>query len=312
MNEHERRYRSSIGKSSSEQARARYKAAAQGRSARPAANSKKPMTYDDFLAESSDTEKIIELNEDSKVERFLDFSERYFGWLKAKRDKYTPIVKEKVKTGAKTAVKKQPVTKDRLKKGVKQADGWLDPLKQKYGRQNVHYGMITGTVVLVLLGGFILVWGGGADSDVATGDSSVQETGFGEVQGAETPTQPDFEVATPSDNTQQTAIRFDPEQGVASFQDKLREHTFTISQQPLTDTQLADKEGQLEIIAVNLLAEVSFETQFGTTYLTNTAPDGTSSQVAMFMTDELLVFIRTGGTSLSADNWVEYINTIQS
>ena len=304
MNEHERRYRRSVGRTDSAEMRERYRRLSE----KQAAQSKNSqMTYDDYLAQAKDIEKIIEVDDDSRWIKFKEAAADYFSWVSDKKEKYAPIAKERAKTLAKEGFQKQPIHRQSVKRWIATASTKLDPLREKYGQKNVQYGLFTGTAVLVLLGGFVLFRGdGGSASD------SVAVTGLenGAVQGAEAPAQPTFDVITPDDNTLTSAIKFDPSQGVASYQDKVKEHTLTISQQPLTDEQKQNKEAEIEKIAINLLAEISFETQFGTTYLTNTAPDGTNSQVAFFMTQDLLVFIRTGGTAINPDAWVEYINSI--
>ena len=136
-------------------------------------------------------------------------------------------------------------------------------------------------------------------------------TGFGDEGGSGEPT---FDIVLPDERSDQVEDRifFDSDLGVASFRDAIRGSEVTISQQPLTDEQKADREGQLEIIALQLLAETSFDSKFGTVYVSNTSPDGTPSQVTMFTTDELLIFIRTSGNALSVDAWAEYIQRIEA
>jgi hypothetical protein len=67
----------------------------------------------------------------------------------------------------------------------------------------------------------------------------------------------------------------------------------------------------LNEVATSLLAEVSFDTKFGTTHIAN-APDDTGDQVAIFMTEDLLVFIRTRESTIDPVSWIEYINNINT
>ncbi len=329
MKEHERRYKSSIGGQSEDKTEApvrginssqnshkpnKKQRATHGAVYRQQKSEGKPngkMTYDEYLAQVKDVDKIIDVDEDSRVEKFLDFSETYFDWVRAKKAKYMPLAKNGLERAYKRIRREQPITKTRLRGVASWADGRLTPVKSRFGVQNVYFGLITSTVVLVLVGGFIFVRSDPQDADDGQG-VAVEGSSFGEVQGVETPVDPTFNVLTPADNSSQTPVFFDSAQEVASFQDKYEEHTFTLSQQPLTDNQIADPESELENIALTLFADVSFETRYGETYVSNTAPDGTSSQVVLFMTDELLVFIRTSGTSLSIVEWTNYINEINS
>ena len=304
MREHEKRYRSAARRPRATDARAQYRRVADKLSAE---SKNRQMTYDDYLAQLKDGEKIIEVDDDSRWTKIKDAASEYFAWVSDKRQKYTPIVKQKLKTVAKRVAEKQPVLKQKLILWVKAADTRLEPLKQRFGAKNVYFTGITGISVLVLLGGFMALTGGG---DSKGSEVAVSELETGAVQGAETPVDPTFDVIIPKDGELTSAIKFDPSQGVASYQDQVNEHALTVSQQPLTDAQKEDRDAELTRVSVALLADISFETQFGTTYLTNTAPDGTTSQVVFFMTEELLVFIRTGGSTLTPDEWVEYINSI--
>lgn len=291
MREHEKRYRS-IGRSSSEEARERYKRVADKSAAR---KKNTQMTYEDYLRETKDTEKLLELDDDSRWTKFKEGVGDYTSWLSEKRDKYVPVAVEK----SKTVYKKQVQEKNYPTRLKQAAQKRLQPLYEKYGTKNVKYAGITSIAVLGLLGGFIIIRGGG---------SEVAVTEDGQVAGAEI-AEPTFDVVRPNDEDNQ--VFFDPELGVASYQDTVGGKTVTISQQPISTEQQANKTEFLNQVAVNLKADVEFSTQFGPTHL-STKPDDTGDQVVFFLTDELLVFIRTRGESISPIEWTEYINSIST
>jgi len=274
----------------------------------------KQMTYDDYLAQVKDADKIIDVDEDSKLDVAREVWTQYVEWLKQKRLKYQPIVIAKLRGAIKTVVDSPKVTQFTCVVKSKTVNSF-GSLVRRLGRNNVVNGAITSTVVLVILGVFIasLSSSDSVNDNVAQGvdgSDSIQSS-EGSVQGASARVEPSFDVVTPDDEPIQASVVFDPSVGVASFKDKIQDRGITVSQQPLTDEQKADKVNQLELISVSLSAEVSFETKFGTTYLTNVAPDGTKSQVVLFMTEELLVIMRSDGVTINPDAWVEYINTIE-
>ncbi len=291
MREHERRYRTSIGKSDSETQRARYRAASDKKEA---TKKNRQMTYDDYLAEVKDGEKFFEVSDDTRWDEIREN-------IRSKIRVYSEWVKANGPTYAQTAYTK---ARGYARIAWSWAQKQYKTLRARYSTRQLALAGGASIAVLVLLGGLVSVFTG---SD-GTSEQTVAE---GTVQGASSEPTIDFDPVLPS-TVEEDAVFIDARQGVASFRDQIGLSTVTVSQQPLTEEQKADRAGQLELISVQLLSDVSFATQFGTTYLTNTAPDGTASQVVMFTTDDLLVFIRTPGTTIAVDDWVEYINTIET
>lgn len=265
------------------------------------------MTYDDYIKQTANIDKIIEIDEDTKWDKLRDFVGEYLAWMAAKTKRYTPVVKAKAASLAKVAYQKQPINKALLERWARGAREKIKPLESKFGAKNVLFGGITGITVLVLGGGFFIPkLFSGESGQVQSAVDVAEDLNIGNQ------IEPTFDVAVTDTVNKDQGIYFDPEVGVASYRDIVRGFTVTVSQQPLTDVQRADPAGELEKLAVQLLAGVSFETDLGTVYLTTPAPEGDPSQVAMFMTNDLLIFIRTAGVSISTEGWVEYINRIQA
>jgi hypothetical protein len=166
----------------------------------------------------------------------------------------------------------------------------------------------------MILGGYLLVRSPAAEVALENTlePDSLQTTG---VAGETTdnpglPSEPDFELALTDTINADEGISFDANRGVASFRDTIRGVKVTVSQQKLTEGQKIDRAAQTELVAVQLLASTSLESDIGTVYLTDPTGQADPSQTAIFSTDELLIFVRTQGVVLAPQAWLEYANSI--
>lgn len=101
-------------------------------------------------------------------------------------------------------------------------------------------------------------------------------------------------------------LKFDQEKKVLGLKTEYNGASLLISQQALPD-QLQEHPGQLEGVARSINANIPIETQKGRAYIAT--DDETKSQVAVFATKELLVFIRANKT-LDNEDWKFYINQL--
>lgn len=161
-----------------------------------------------------------------------------------------------------------------------------------------------GVIVLVAIavfGTFKLV--GGQDSGEVAGDSdsTAQEAGIN-------PLVPLEGLKDDSGkNVPEPDIRVDKEKGVVGYRSQYNGVQLTLSQQALPE-QLKTNPGQLEGIARSVNAHRSIDTQKGKAYIA-TNDDEAESQIAVFATDEVLVFVRSTKT-MDDESWIFYINQL--
>jgi hypothetical protein len=108
-------------------------------------------------------------------------------------------------------------------------------------------------------------------------------------------------IATPE-------FKYDEEKKVLGYVSDYNGAKLTVSQQALPG-QLKIHPGQLEGIARSVNANIPIETQKGKAYLAT--DDETKTQVAVFATDNVLVFVRSTKT-LDNDDWKFYINQLNA
>jgi hypothetical protein len=101
-------------------------------------------------------------------------------------------------------------------------------------------------------------------------------------------------------------FKFDQEKKVLGYKSEYNGVQLTVSQQALPD-QLKSHPGQLEGIARSVNANVPIDTQKGKAYIAT--EDKTKTQIVVFATDGLMVFIRSN-KSLDSDDWIFYINQL--
>lgn len=275
------RYRATRPEAS--QQRAQYRRLADKKSA-----SARQMTYDDYVSQVRDIDKIIEVDEDNFGERLRrsvsslrNRLELVIGRLSSR---FTAFVHSAV--GEKLATQK-----------------WLGQAKQWDRRVVIGVGSVTSIIVLVLCGQLLF-----GDDSIRTSDLT---SSAGQVQGARVVTE-DFEPVVPEDKKEEIAktLYIEPQKGIAGYHDTLSGFPITISQQPLSDEQKRDPEESLSKISVAVYASGSLETKKGRAYIVQPSEDDPTQKV-LFITKDLLILIRTSGTDISDEAWIEYINSIE-
>lgn len=175
MDNREGQPRRSARRLTPEEARARYRASAPTKTGSDGV--KRQMTYDDYLAHVKDAEKLIEIDDESRWTSFKEGVSDYFNWLDDKRE----ILGEKTKQAftkdddGQTGAFWRALTK--LRVGFKKL---ILPLEKRVGAKNLRYATVTGITVLVLYGGFGLIFGGAGDEIAVDGQNRSSPS----VQGA--------------------------------------------------------------------------------------------------------------------------------
>jgi len=302
MREHEKRYRrGGSGEVKSSKAKVDIGHVKPNKTPTKPANTK--ITYDDFLESIKDADKIIDINDDSKWNNFLEFTSEYVSWINQKKNKYLPVAKKKLSEFAIKSYQKQPIHRLAIEKWSKTGYRRLKGLNSQFGSKKVLFGGLTSIALLVLGGGFIIF------------RDSPQPQGTVKAVVDEKPNvvreEPDFPIVTSDTADLEQGLYFDSSKGVATFRDKIKSVPVTVSQQPLNDQQKLNPAGELEKVAVQLSAGISIKTKLGTVYITTPDPEVSKDQAALFMTNDLLIFVKTAGVSISTEGWVEYINSIK-
>jgi hypothetical protein len=169
--------------------------------------------------------------------------------------------------------------------------------------------------VCVLLGGFIIVRRAQTKSSptsVTVSDETrktIEALTTG-VLGTSTVTNsvPTFDTLKPDADTP-VGVQFDTEKGLAVYKDKIGNTEISISQQPYPETLKSNPAG-VESLAKSLSGFMTSETVQTTRGVAHIVRKKDQSQTVILGSGEVLLFINSP-SQLSAEKWVEYINSLQ-
>ncbi len=253
------------------------------------------VSYDDYVEHVNNIEKIIDIDERTRWRQTVDYWDDYSEWSSVQRSKF----RKWLAAHYINLRKKQPTVVESWQKLTR-------PLYKRYGARNVQFASISaivGVLGLIVVNGLFF----GASS------APIEVTDESQVLGGSS-TQPNFAVVKPDNLTDETAIFFDPQLETASYVHEIDGTPVVISQQPLSDAQKQNRAAELSLIATTLSADFSFDSKFGRTFISSAAlEDGSqASQVIIFMTEDLLIFIRNDSSVfLEPQSISDYISRIR-
>ncbi len=260
---------------------------------------KQPMTYDDYIRSLASSEKLFEVEE-------IPFGERF--------RKFTDVLSEfasRLKTALWRRIRSYSVTllafirshrPEAVNKQLKPVIRTYKQLEKRFGARTL---MVAGSLgAIFILAGFSVIL---TKSQLSKPDKG----GNGEVQGVSDAPKPTFDVVESETRDENTKVAFDPQLGVASFQDKVGDLPVVISQQPLAEEQRKNQNEFLNEVSVNLRTTGSIETDKGTVHFTiPTQKKNDTVQVIIFIYKDLLIFVRADGT-LEPDQIKAYVDGLK-
>lgn len=166
-----------------------------------------------------------------------------------------------------------------------------------------HPALMAGAAVIVAVGLF------GLFSVLAKDPALVSDTPKNAQQQAEA----DFDPLVPLENLADASgkqskpeFKYDQEKKVLGYVAEFNTANLTISQQQVPE-DFKSNPAKLMSVADSIKASKHIETQKGTAYIAT--DDKTKAQMAVFATDDVLVFIRSN-KQLDEDEWKLYINQL--
>lgn len=169
-------------------------------------------------------------------------------------------------------------------------------------RREIFIGLGSAAGVVLLIGSFMFLFKfqSGSIAKNNSGSGAQQKVGFN-------PLVPLGKESKTGNELKDSDYYIDSKKNVLGYNSEYNGVNITVSQQKLPDDIKANPEDGLAGVANSLGANEKFETQKGMAYLKT--GKNTGKQIAVFATDENLVFIQTEKEMLS-DDWEFYINQL--
>lgn len=179
----------------------------------------------------------------------------------------------------------------------------LPDLRKAYTTHRRRIFIVSGALVgvIVVFGGFRLIVGRNQ-----TPDSAKPETAQEQAEAAFNPLIPLANLKDAAGEQTKPEFKYDSEKKVLAYVTKYNTASLTISQQVVPDKFKTDP-AQLFSLAQSMSATKTLETQKGAAYVAT--DEKTNAQTAVFVTDEVLVFLKTD-KKLDDDEWKFYINQL--
>lgn len=286
--------------------------------------SERPMTYDDYIRQIKDVEKIIEIDDSSKWNQFRDFVSEYWNWVDEKKQKYYPKANRFVKKKLSRAL---IVIRSISETIVRSTHNKLKPLEKKIGQRNLKYSIFSVLLIITSSLVFTVLATRDSASDKTKEVSSSGDSSRSEVNGINTNSpagvadeklvrvesrELDFDILFRAgiDSTGFDIVKISPEGAdpAYTYVDSItlpdgNEFEIQVTQQVLP------KDFDLESVALSFNANSMFRVDDISVY------HGVSSTVngvqsLLFIKDGLFISIRSSNT-FSDDVWAGYIVSLQ-
>lgn len=119
---------------------------------------------------------------------------------------------------------------------------------------------------------------------------------------------PSQEVLVESTTSDSADPGKDPKTEFSLYDNQIQDYTITVSKQVIPADNNENPEGFLDIAAASFDASASFTTSKGKAYVANIGQEEDQSQVAFFVDNGSVIFLRTQSIRLNIEAWAEYIN----